>query len=238
MSTRNCGFPVHTWLLKPDFSKKFTLDSGYKKLRFQEPTAAVTCGWKAKQCRETHGFKNTRVCVDSLWDKGQMREFLLKGPILWCHEENHVAFSNFGWRWGHNTFICPRLCFKISWWVVIYTGYIIPFPWNHWSMPQLCSEPCHCSSHPAQRHLRSWVKAARLFSMSLRSDLLKYFIVFAAVIHAYIICSAQSFFCDKRHFHSNKKGSVVYYVNLIVLLELAVVRSLFTVSRQRIKYFL
>ncbi|KAJ8408098.1 hypothetical protein AAFF_G00263260 [Aldrovandia affinis] len=37
-----------------------------------------------------------------------------------------------------------------------------------WSMLQLCSEPCHCSSHPAPCHLESWAQTARLFSMSLR----------------------------------------------------------------------
>lgn len=48
----------------------------------------------------------------------------------------------------------------------------VRFPLNQWSMSQLCSEPCHCSSHPAPCHLRSWAQAARLFSMSLWWDLL------------------------------------------------------------------
>ncbi|KAJ8349249.1 hypothetical protein AAFF_G00171290 [Aldrovandia affinis] len=40
--------------------------------------------------------------------------------------------------------------------------------YSKWSMLQLCSEPCHCSSHPAPCHLESWAQTARLFSMSLR----------------------------------------------------------------------
>lgn len=82
--------------------------------------------------------------------------------------------------------------FQVLVWELITSGYwysfcILPFLSKQWSMPQLCSEPCHCSSHPTLCHRRSWAQAVRPFSMSLRWDLQKYFMHTSYVLLGYFL---------------------------------------------------